>query len=272
MINRGLWLKAVREAWLTTSLFAFGVALFLGLVTAVLPSFHEQMQASLMQIPFMRNVLRVIIGADVGEEIGPLIVGSIVWVHPVVMSLIWAHEIVFCTRMPAAEVDRGTIDVLLGLPVSRWQLYCTESVVWLASGVVVISTGLIGHGFGLLSAGSEYTPETGRLAAILANLFSLYIAVGGIAYLASACSSRRGRAIGTVFGVVVLSYFINALAQLWEPAQSFAFLGFMHYYRPFEILSSDGLPLANMAVLCAIGGVCWVAGGVVFARRDICTV
>lgn len=271
-MNRGLWIKAVREAWLPTALFAAGVAVFMGLVTAVLPSFHEQLQSSFLQIPFMRNILRVVLGADIGEEIGPLIVGSIVWVHPVVMSLIWAHEIVFCTRVPAAEVDRGTIDVLLALPVSRWRAYCTESAVWLVSGVVILLTGLGAHLLGLLTAGSEYTPTSDRLVAVLLNLFALYLTVGGIAYLASACSARRGRAIGTVFAVVIVSYFINALAQLWEPAKSFEYLGFMHYYRPFEILNGSGFPAGDIAVLTGVGLVCWVAGGVVFARRDICTV
>ena len=272
MINRGLWIKALREAWLGTLLFGLGVAVFMGIVTAVLPSFHEQLQSSLMQIPFMQNVLRVIIGADVGDGVGPLIVGAIVWVHPVVMSLIWAHEIVFCTRLPAAEVDRGTIDVLLGLPVSRWQAYCTESLVWLLSGVVVLGVGLAGHLLGLLAAGSEYSPGAGAIAVVLANLFCLYIAVGGVAFLASASSARRGRAIGTVFGVVVASYFINALAQLWEPAEAFSILGFMHYYRPFEVLQGNGAPLLDMLVLLGVGAAAWVAGGVVFARRDICTV
>ena len=65
---------------------------------------------------------------------------------------------------------------------------------------------------------------------------------------------------------------LNFLAQFWEPAQSASFLSVLNYYTPLLILRDSGWPVGDMAVLVGCAVVFWVAGGIVFARRDICTV
>ena len=106
------------------------------------------------------------------------------------------------------------------------------------------------------------------------NLYCLYAAVGGLALLISALSDRRGRAVATVFGILLGSFLLNFLAQFWEPAETLALLSFLHYYKPLPMVQAggSGLPLGDMAVLMGFGVVAWVAGGIWFARRDICTV
>ncbi len=271
-MNRGLWLKSLREVWVATALFAAGVAAFEAVLAAVLPTFHEQLEQQFLQIPFIQNIMRALLGTDVGNRLGPIAVGSIAWVHPVVLSLIWAHETICCTRLPAGEIDRGTVDVLLGLPVSRWSAYVTETAMFLVTGLIILLSGLLGHLLGGRLAPPEYRPDLTDLLAVLANLFCLYIAVGGLAFLVSTLNERRGRAVGTVFALVLISFFIHVLGQFWEPAQSFAFLGLLHYYRPFEILQEQVWPVADMAILSASGIAMWALGGWAFARRDICTV
>ena len=70
---------------------------------------------------------------------------AFLWVHPTVLTLVWAHEVVCCTRTPAGEIDRGTIDFLLGLPVSRVKIFAAELLGWLLSGVCILCCGYIGH-------------------------------------------------------------------------------------------------------------------------------
>lgn len=270
-MNAGLWLKAWREARGGTLLFGLGVMVFEVVIAGVLPSFSEQLSATVMQIPFLRTVVQALIGADFGESFGPLVVGSIAWVHPVLLALLAAQTIVFCTRLPVGEIDRGTIDVVLGWPVSRWQAYATETVAWVASGSYLMVMALLGNGLGSLLASEGYRAPLGPLLMVVANLFCLYLAVGGVAYLVSACSDRRGRAVGTVFAIVLVSFFLQMLGQFWTPAQAVGFLGVLHYYRPYEILQNGSVPWGDMSVLLAFGAVCWCAGGLIFQRRDICT-
>ena len=269
---RGLFTKALYEVWLPTLLFGFSLFAVKALLTYILPQIQEGLGGVLDQIPFVRSMLTALLGTELGDEITARTMQAFLWVHPVVLALVWAHEITLCTRMPAGEIDRGTIDVLLGLPVSRRAVYFCESIVWLVSGLLIIVMGLLGHRIAAPAMPEEMRPELSRAVLVMANLYCVYVAVGGIAFLVSALSDRRGRAMAIVFGIVLASFLLNFVSQFWEPAKQIAFLGIMEYYQPAQILQSGDFPIRDVAVLLFVGGSAWLLGGEVVARRSICTV
>ncbi len=244
----------------------------LALLTYVLPQVQESFGDIFSQMPFVKTLMTALLGTDIGDEITAQTMQAFLWVHPVVLAIVWSHEIVFCTRMPAGEIDRGTIDVLLGLPVSRRSVYWCESAVWLVSGGMILVMGLIGHRITAPAMPAEIRPELPRVILVMVNLFCVYASVGGIAFLVSALSDRRGRAMAIVFGIVLASFLLNFVAQFWEPAKQVAFLSVMNYYQPANILRSGQLPTSDVAVLLVTGAVTWLLGGEVLARRSICTV
>lgn len=271
-MNRGILYKTLREVWVATLLFGIGVFAFEAVLAYIFPRFQEQFQAQILQMEFIRNMISALLGAELGNQLGPMTLGSIAWVHPIILALIWAHVIVFCTRLPVGEIDRGTVDVLFGLPVSRFGVYVCDTFVGVVTTLVILAFALGGCLFGNLSVVPENRPDITALLWVLANLFCLVLAVGGLAFLVSTMSRRRGRAVGTVFGIVLASFFLNFLVQFWEPARAFAFLGLLHYYQPLGILQGGGVPWGNMGVLAGLGVGFWILGAVVFRRRDICTV
>ncbi len=271
-MNGGLIDKAVREVWPMTLLCGAGILLVSAVLAAVLPSFQDELTDSLLQLQFFQTIFRALLGTDLGGQFGPEAFQSIAWVHPVVLALTWAHAVIYCTRIPAGEVDRGTIDVLFGLPVSRWGLYVSETAVWLASGACIIILAWVGNLIGNATLEPALRPSPLRLLPIIANLYCLYIAVGGVAWLVSASSDRRGRAIGIVFGIVLASFLLNFLAQFWQPAQFISFLGILNYYQPIRVLQATAFPILDIVVLLVFGAAMWGIGGAIFARRNICTV
>lgn len=268
---RGLLEKITREVWAATLLFALAMAVVEALLSAVVPLFFDDAAGPLLEMPFIQAVIKGLLGTDVSGGIPAGVMATFAWVHPVVLTLVWAQEIFFCTRMPAGEIDRGTIDVLVSLPASRGQLYSAEALAWLVSGLIMLSAGACGYVVGRVSAGLDVKPHLGSILIILANLYALYFAVGGVALFASASSDRRGRAVASVFAFVLVSFLLNFIAQLWEPASRVAFLSVMNYYRPMTCAFGAGWPVNDMIVLLMVGVVFGVAGGVVFARRDIRT-
>jgi ABC-2 type transport system permease protein len=271
-MNRGLILRAAREWWPMVLGLAIALMIVEGILGYVLPTFREQFAAQLMQVAFMQKLISAMLGVDVaGGAIGPELFTSVPWVHPVPLALVWACAIVGCTRVPAGEVDRGTIDVLLGLPVSRRQVFLSESAVGLASGVVLMACAGAGNMIGALGLAPEFRAAPGRLVIVLVNLLCLYLAVGGIAWLVSALSDRRGRAITAVFVIVLAFFLVNYLAQFWKPAERLAFLSILHYDRPLTIIRDGTWPVRDMLVLLAVAAVFWISGGLIFARRDLCT-
>jgi ABC-2 type transport system permease protein len=118
----------------------------------------------------------------------------------------------------------------------------------------------------------ELRPEMPRILQVMSNLFCVYVAVGGIAFLISALSDRRGRAVGVVFAILLASFLLNFIANFLQPAKQIAFLGILEYYRPAQILQHGHFPWRDVAVLLAVGLVAWLAGGEILARRSITTV
>lgn len=269
---RGLIRKSLYEVWLPTLLFGCGLFGVMGLLTHILPQIYEGLAHIVDQIPFIRPVLTALLGVKVDEEITAQTMQAFLWVHPLVLALTWGHEITLCTRLPAGEIDRGTVDFLFGLPVSRFGAYVCESIVWLATGVLVVLAGYMGHRLATPGLPPEMWPAFSRAALVMINMYCVYVAVGGIALLVSALSDRRGRAVGIVFGIAMASFLLNFLAQFWEPAKNFAFLGVMQYYRPAQIIHSGQTPWQDMGVLLAVGATAWVLGAIAFSRRSICTV
>jgi ABC-2 type transport system permease protein len=146
-----------------------------------------------------------------------------------------------------------------------------ETIGWLVGGALMLGAGAIGYAIGSLAMPLENRLEWALVWLILFNLFCLYIAVGGVAFLISSLSERRARAVSTIFAIVLASFLLNFLAQFWSPAQSFAFLSVIEYYQPANILKTGSLAFGDIAVLLAVGGVAWIAGCEITARRNICT-
>ena len=151
-------------------------------------------------------------------------------------------------------------------------MYVCVTVVSLGAGLCVLLSGLAGNLIGGWFVGPEVRTAPGRLATIVANLYCLYIAVAGAALLISSVSDHRGRAVGITFAFVLASFFLSFLAQFWNPAKVMALVSVLTYYRPLLIVENSGWPIGNMVVLVSVGAAFWLAGAIVFARRDICTV
>jgi ABC-type transport system involved in multi-copper enzyme maturation permease subunit len=264
-------LKSAREILPMTLLLGLILLGVQAVLAYALPTFSRQFSAQLLRVEFLRTIIQAMLGTDLAEGFGAELFVAIPWVHPVTLAIVWAHAIICCTRVPAGEVDRGTIDLLLGLPVSRWQLYLSESLVCAGGAVVLMLLCAAGNGLGTWRLKEAEHPPPGRVGIVVVNLLCLYAAVGAGAWLFSALSDRRGRAIGAAFVVVVASFLLNDVAQFWDPARRVAFLGMLRYYRPLTILRDGTWPLRDMSILVGAALILWSTAGLIFSRRDLST-
>ncbi len=298
---KGLLRRIFYEVRAPVLLFGIGLAIIMGLLTALLPKVLGDIDKLFGSIPFIKPILSALLGVDPGEAFTGQLMQAFLWVHPTVLAIMWAHELMYCSRVPAAEIDRGSIDFLLGLPISRWKLYIAETIGWILSGLVVLSCGFTGHVIASQTMEPEMLPSGFATFSVLTNLFAVYLAVGAIAMMFSAMSDRRGRAIGVVFGMLVCWFLVNFLSQplpilkeqeeavaakieeaeensneeqkpIWQPAKNLSFLSVMEYYRPAYIIESNAFPWQNTGILLSVAIVFWTIGGIIFRRRSICTV
>ncbi len=268
---RGLVTKTIYEVWAPTLIFIVAVFVFEMLLAYILASFAADMIGPMFQNAFFQNIVKGLLGADLPANFGPPAISAMSWVHPAILMLLWSQAVTFATRTPAGEIDRGTIDVLLTLPVSRFRLLASDTLVGLTCGAVMIAAGFLGFWIGNRFLPPESRADFARLAVIAVNCYCLYMTVMGLSFLTSALNERRGRAIAAVVAIILPSFVLNFLTQFSATAESIGFLSFMTYYRPLEVLQQSGWPVADMLVLLTAAGTSWLAAAIVFIRRDIRT-
>lgn len=272
LLNAGIISKAIRETAAVTVAIGIGLGLMEVLFILSLSTFSQEMADSFLQIPFVRRMMAAFLGIESADTLGPMMIMSIAWVHPVVLSLLFAHCVIVCTRIPAGEIDRGTVDVLLSLPVTRRAVYLSETTVWMLAGLLITAIAALANICTTLWLHLDYAGLMSRRLLVGLNLYALYLAAGGIAWFASSICDRRGRAIAIAFGVLVSSLLLNVLAGFNATVKALSVVSILKYYRPVFIIQGTADTGLDIAVLLAVGFVFWLAGLVIFARRDIRTV
>ncbi len=167
----------------------------------------------------------------------------------------------------AGAEEEGTIDVLMGNPLSRWQLVVSRflSAAALLLGIVTIM-GLITWISSLLIPDVDLS--FGSMAAGSLALWPLALFFGGIALLCSAIFHRRLLAIAIPLTLLLVMYFVDGLARSVELFDTLQPLSAFYYYGS---AIQDGIDWANFAGLTAAALLLVALAVLVFRRRDIYT-
>jgi putative exporter of polyketide antibiotics len=270
--NIGLLMRAARELFGSVLLLGgltFGLSYLMGYA---FPRIQERILERGGPTRAMLQFRQAFLGDDAAMALPGQIAAGIQWSHPVLLALVFAQIIVSATRVPPAETERGTIDVLLGLPVSRWQIYCSETLALVTSALVMLLAACAGAYFARASVNPKVLVDWASVQNVLANLACLQVAVIGVVCLLSSLSERRGRAVLAAVSLVLAWIIGEFLGGLWEPARRVEWLSLLHYYKPLAVVRADDLPWVHMLTLLGVGTVTWVAGGVVLSRRALTSV
>ena len=129
--------------------------------------------------------------------------------------------------------------------------------------------GITGGFIGTRVNGSEDNQSLAVMFQICCNLYCLYLAVGGLASLFAVLARRRSHAVGCTFALVLASYLLNVIIQIWPPAAVLSVFSLMEYYRPFDVILQGVWAWSDMLTLIILGlGLRFVAGWI-FRKKDI---
>jgi ABC-type transport system involved in multi-copper enzyme maturation permease subunit len=268
-MNAALFRKSWYDNRWAMLIAVLATTLFPILVIQAFASFPWELATQWLQVPWISGLIRALTGAEFSNELSVTTVGSFVFVHPVTLAITWGYIIMAGTRAVCGEIDRGTAEVAFTFPASRIGSYVSVSLpVFLACPILVLSL-WNGAWLGNLLADLPDHMQVAQLRHVAANACVMLWAVTGMTFLFSAAGSRRGKVVGLIVALLIASFVINSLAALWKPAESLAFLGLLHYFRPFVVVIEGGYPWGDIVALLALAAATWVAGAVIFHRRDI---
>lgn len=270
-MSRAVTLKTARDALLLWLIVTAAIIVFEMLLVRAMRDFASDILELWEKRPVIKNLVQMLLGARFSLDISTTGLVTIGLVHPLLLALTWTFILTVGTRVLAGEVDRGTADLLLTLPVSRAAVYVSGSLVLAAALVVLSAAPLLGLALGERVFGLREPLALGRLVIPAANLLAMSLSAAGATLMVSAAASRRGPAVAVVLAALLASFLLNFLAQIWPAAERAGvdMLSLLHYYRPLASVQSGEWPVGDMAVLLGAGALFWVVGLVKWVRRDV---
>lgn len=171
------------------------------------------------------------------------------------------------TRMTAADVDRGFIELPLATRIDR-PSYLVAGIVGQVAvmavlavaaiiGVVIVGA-IVGAGFDAL-----------RFLMEMPLLFLFGCAIAAITTLLSVITLSRTIAAGIVAGGLLAMYLLDAVSKLQADLDWLGVISLFRYLRSTSAIGQGVLPAGEMALFAAISVVAWALAVWIFRGRDL---
>jgi ABC-2 type transport system permease protein len=259
-------LRRVRFLVLTMGVLLAGFQVLLTLVAGSIESSGGFSDFANLIPDFMRQIMGPSFVAIMSFS-GIVCVG---YFHVAVMGALMGLTIAITTE-PAAEIDKGFMDLILSRPLARPWIIARSVALLAICAVFVLLMMALGTWTGLryLAPSTAVGPGVQLIRSLLVNLLLLMFCWGGITLALSSVSRRRGVA-GAVAGLLALcTFLLDYVARAWAPAEKVAWLSPFRYYSPLDLVTGVAIPARNLWVLGAVGTAGVLFAFAFFSRRDI---
>ena len=271
MLNMAIW----RQAWGDQRLLLAALAALLGAFPWIYIWLQAQVpmgdfQLLLGLIPEDWQKLSGVPLAEVATHAGRV---ALAFVDPVVILGATVWGVTRGSDAVAGPLERGTMEMVLAAPVRRTAVYASQAAATLAGAAVLAGILLTGIWTAVALGPWAGTIAPERFVPAVGNVFGLMVCMAGLAALFSAAGSHRSRVIGVMCGFYVISLLAKLVGRFSERLEWVGWLSVFNAYEPQRLVSGQAeawwLLARYDAVLLGIGLAAYLAGGVIFARRDL---
>jgi len=270
-MNRAIWKKAVGDAWLQLLicgliLVAFGW-LFVWLMSQIDLGVWGVMVRAMPS--FFRRLSDIPIPAMVTSA-GRL---TILFVHPITLLVAIGWAVGRGSDSISGEIDRGTMDLVLSLPVRRFTVMLAPAVV-ATVGAFVLAGALLG-GIALGLATCEVSGEVSTRAFLpgAINLACMVFCFTGMTTLVSSFGRNRWRTIIIAGGLYVVSFIIEIVRQFWSAGTWLKYGTFLSAFSPRSLIlepeATGLLAWPYNLPLISLGLAAYAVAAIVLTYRDI---
>jgi len=247
--------------------FWVGLSLFLGggYFTLMYPTYSKIIDLGKI-LESLPPAMKSLIGGqliDVSTATGFLNIELFPLMLPAVLG---GYAIALGSGATASEEGHGTIDVLLSYPVSRRRVLAQKVLAMVISIVVVAAALLVGAVAGAFASSSELASDRVAAGLVMATLLALDF--GGIGLVVATWTGNRATGAGIAAAVLIVMYFMHALAPVIPSLDSVKEVSLFHWYLEGNPIR-NGLIVGDSAVLAAVALVLFGASLVAFERRDL---
>ncbi len=221
-----------------------------------------------LSIDWIRGFISAILGADALELLSSTGLISFAFTHPVAWMLILSFPFAVTSGVISGQIDRGNMDLVATLPLSRTHIYVSHTVAALCWGPVHCGS-LVGGALIGMAIARDASVSVLSLLLVACHLMAAYTFIVCIGMATSAFASRRSTALTVCFVYIFYAFLVNLVAAFWPVGERLSFTSFLHYYRPLLGARTMRFQWGDMGVLLTAGAMFWVAGIWRFRTRDI---
>ncbi|HWP64106.1 MAG TPA: ABC transporter permease subunit [Candidatus Binatia bacterium] len=188
--------------------------------------------------------------------------GSYLW--PIVAAI---AAIAGGTRVVAADLERGFLDVVIATPISR-RRYLLVSIVGQAVVQLLLALALVAGVLvvGVL-VGAGFEPGPFLLVVVPATLFGW--AIAGLATVLAVATLSRGIAAGVTTAVLLVMYLIFVVAQIEPDLEELKAFSLFGHFDTTAVIDEGVLQPLDLAVHAGVGLLGWGAALWRFRERDL---
>lgn len=259
----GILAKTLRDRRRGLLGWSAGIVGLVAVIAAYWPSVRDSpdLRRFVEELP---EGVRAFVGeADITTPVGFLAAELFSFMVPLLFLIV---AIGMGARAVAAEEERGTIDLLMALPITRRRMVVEK----VAAGVVVLAAlGLVLLASLLGAAATGMDLPAGRMAQISLATVLLALPFGALALAISCASGARGLAVGLASAAAVAAYMVDALAPLVDGLAGWRDLSPFAWYARDEVLDGGGLAAWRAALLVGVAAALTAVAVVALERRDL---
>lgn len=259
VIRWTLWQRRWSIFW-----WSIGIISLVMVTLAFYPSIRDQAAQLNKSFGGLSNsALALFGGTDFFSPVGYLNSQLIYLMLPLLLAIL---GIGLGSSLIGREESDGTIELLLGRPVSRTRLLLAKA---LAGGLNILIVTVIGSAFTIMMARLvNIGIPLGDIAAACFACFMLVLTFSSLAFLLAATGRGRAAALGISVVYALGGYIIGSLAMtvhwLKNPSLIFPY----HYYRSADILRGT-FDWSSIVFFAVFTLACVVLAWLSFRRRDL---
>jgi ABC-2 type transport system permease protein len=263
---RSVFAKTLHDQRRVLAWWTVGLLVLSAMMVGLYPTVRESAAALNQYIEKMPEAMKSLFGgfSDYTTPAGYLKTELFNFMLPVIFL---AFAIGAGARAIAGEEERGTLDVLTATPVRRRRIVLDKAGAMLATAVYLGVVQWAGIALVARMAGVQL-----GLVGLAREMVSLVLLAFALGTLALAIGSVRGRSralpVAVAAAFAVLTYLVNALADVVTWLRPFRSLTPWHYYSGHDPIVR-GLEPLHVGVLTAVALVCVAVAVAGFDRRDL---
>lgn len=242
--------------------WGFGLTLYGAIYISIFPgALFEQLQ-SLKDLTIYK-----LVGIQLGSFEGYM--ASVVLVY--IPLLLGIYCVIASTSTLAGEEDRGTLELIVAMPLSRGQILTAKAAALSVTVLIIMIIAGVGNALVLviikIKTPINITPF-GLFSALVSSVFlALGIIMIGL-FLGAFLPNRRLTTIVMSF-FFIASFFGENIAGMVESLEFIQYLSIFNYYDTTATIFSDGPQLSDIAVLIGVAVVFFALALIAFQKRNI---